>query len=49
MEHSEIIAWVIEGSTSPIRLRRIKTIGELAGEVGEVPRQVPAARQDRIG
>ena len=26
-----------------------ETIGELAGEVGEVPRQVPAARQDRIG
>ena len=47
MEHSEIIAWAIEGMTSPIRLRRIETIGELAGEVGEVPRQVPAARQNR--
>jgi hypothetical protein len=31
MEHSEIIAWAIEGMTSPIRLRRIAAIGELAG------------------
>jgi hypothetical protein len=38
---------VARGSTNPIRLRRIETIGELAGEVGDVPRQVPAARQSR--
>jgi hypothetical protein len=31
MEHSEIIAWAIEGTTGPIRLRRIAAIGELAG------------------
>jgi hypothetical protein len=31
MEHSEIIAGVIEGTTIPIRLRRIAAIGELAG------------------
>jgi hypothetical protein len=47
MEHSEIIAWAIEGTTSPIRLRRIAAVGELAGEVGEVPRQASAARQSR--
>jgi hypothetical protein len=30
MEHSEIIAWTIEGTASPIRFPRIAAIGELA-------------------
>jgi hypothetical protein len=41
------MAWAIEGATSPIRFGRIETIGELAGEVGEVPRRAPAARHSR--
>jgi hypothetical protein len=31
MEHSEIITWAIEGMISPVRLRRIAAIGQLAG------------------